>query len=212
MTTLAVFSAIAFLMTLISRNISFMPGYPFLTLDMKDVVIVIMGFIFGPMSSFLMVLVVSFIEMITISSTGYIGMLMNVISSTAFACAAAYAYSRHQSMRGAVIGLVLGVLTVTVSMLLWNYIATPIFQGVPRHVIAAALIPVFLPFNLIKYGVNAAVTILVYKPLVNTLRKARLLPVKPAASGGRVNIGLMLTAALVLVTLTLVIVLLANRA
>lgn len=37
------------------------------------------------------------------------------------------------------------------------------------------LVPVFLPFNLGKYILNAAITMLIYKPIVTALRKANLL-------------------------------------
>lgn len=206
MTTLAVLSAIAFLLTILTKQLSFIPGYAFLRLDLKDVVITIAGFMYGPMSAMIMSLTVSLIEMLTISSTGFIGLLMNVISSCAFACTAAFFYSRKPTMQRAVIGLGLGILLATISMLLWNYIITPIYQGVPRHVIAAVLVPVFLPFNLIKYGICATLTVLLYKPIVNTLRKAHLLPAKPvSSSSGKTSTGLMIVALVLLATLVLII-------
>ena len=61
-------------------------------------------------------------------------------------------------------------------MLLWNYLITPIYQKVPRDVVAAMLPTVFLPFNLVKGGLNMAITLLLYKPVVTALRKARLAP------------------------------------
>ena len=61
-------------------------------------------------------------------------------------------------------------------MMLCNYIITPIYTGLPRETVAGMLLPVFLPFNLIKYGINTAVTLILYKPIVTALRKAHLLP------------------------------------
>lgn len=207
MTTLAVMSAIAYLLMLLTHEINFMPSAPFLSLDMKDVVIVIGGFIYGPMAALMMSLVVSLIEMLTVSSTGFIGLLMNVLASCAFACSAAFVYKRKQTLVGAVIGLVVGCLLATGMMLLWNYIITPLYQGVPRNVIAAMLIPVFLPFNLIKTGVNATVSLLLYKPLVKALRRSHLIPESKSqqTGSGKVNLGLMLVAAILLVTLVLII-------
>ena len=206
MTTLAILSTIALLLTLLTRSISFIPGYSFLTLDMKDVVIAISGLIYGPMSALLMSVSVSAIEMVTVSATGIIGMVMNVISSCAFACIAAFIYTRRKSIRSAVVGLVAGALLATACMLLWNYIITPLYMGVPRHVIVDALLPAFLPFNLIKYGLCAAFTVLLYKPLVNTLRHARLLPTSASGKAtGNLSVGLMLAALLALTTLVLII-------
>ena len=65
---------------------------------------------------------------------------------------------------------------MTAVMILWNYLITPIYQGVPRDVVASMLIPVFLPFNLVKGILNAALTMLLYKPVVESLRKAKLAP------------------------------------
>jgi len=118
--------------------------------EAKDVIIAIGGFMYGPATSLIISLVVSFIEMITISSTGFIGLLMNVLSSCGFAFTAAIIYKKIHSLKGAIIGLVTGVLVSTTLMILWNYIMTPIFMGVPRAAVAKLLVPTFLPFNLFK--------------------------------------------------------------
>ena len=175
----------------------------FLKYEPKDVVISIGGFLYGPLASAVIALIVSLIEMVTISSTGWIGLLMNVLSSAAFACVAALIYQKKRTLRGAVIGLLSGVVLMTIAMLLWNYLITPIYMGYPRAAVAAMLPTVFLPFNLLKGGLNAALTMLVYKPVVNALRKAHLAPELPSDSPktGKINWGVTLVAALVLVTL-----------
>ena len=60
-------------------------------------------------------------------------------------------------------------------MLVWNYLITPLHMGLERPIVASMLIPVFLPYNLLKCAANAALTLLIYKPLVNALRRAHLL-------------------------------------
>jgi len=37
------------------------------------------------------------------------------------------------------------------------------------------LLPIFLPFNLVKGALNMGITLLVYKPIVKALRRARLI-------------------------------------
>ena len=54
---------------------------------------------------------------------------------------------------------------MTVSMLLWNYIITPYFMGVPREVVGSMLLTVFMPFNMLKGGINAVIVLLYLKPL-----------------------------------------------
>ena len=138
-------------------------------------IIAIAGFIFGPLSAALVGVVVAAVEMVTISATGPIGLIMNILSSCCFACVAAFLYKRNHTLKGAITGLVVGCLSATAVMLLWNFLITPIYMGVPRETVAAMLVPVFLPFNLGKYILNAAITMLIYKPIVTALRKANLL-------------------------------------
>ena len=52
-------------------------------------------------------------------------------------------------------------------------------MGYPREAIAEMLVPVFLPFNLIKSGLNASFTMLLYKPVVTAMRKAHIISDTP---------------------------------
>ena len=182
----------------------------FLEFDLKDVIIAICGFICGPLSAVCVSVIVSFIEMITISGTGFIGLIMNILSSCMFSCIAAVLYKHNRSLKGAVFSLIAGVLGMTGCMLLWNYLITPIYMGYPRSAVAAMLIPVFLPFNLIKGGINAALTMLLYRPIVTALHKAHLLKASPTTSGGSRKRGLILVSLLLLVTFALLALALAG--
>ena len=170
--TMAMLCAIAFIAKWISNFLPTVQG--FLSFDLKDVVIAIGGFILGPLQAALIAVIVSLIEMITISTTGPIGLVMNILSSCSFACIAAAIYHRNKNMKSAVTGLVCGVVCMTVIMLLWNWLITPLYMGVPRSVVAGMLMTVFLPFNLAKGGINATLTMVLYKPVVTALRKAGL--------------------------------------
>ena len=181
MTTMAMLAALAFLVMLVGR-IPMVAAAPFLKYDPKDVIIIIGGFIFGPFAAFMISLVVSIIEMLTVSETGPIGAIMNLLSTCSFACLASVIYKKKHSIKGAVIGLVSGIALMVVVMLAWNYLLTPIYMGYPREAVAAMLLPVFLPFNLVKGGLNAGITLLIYKPVVTTLRKAGLAPKSTAAA------------------------------
>ena len=47
-------------------------------------------------------------------------------------------------------------------MLLWNYLITPLYMvGTTRSMVAAMLPTVFLPFNLVKGGLNMALILLI---------------------------------------------------
>lgn len=153
---------------------SFVPQAPFLQYDPKDIVIVIAAFLIGPWYGVIISILVSVLEMITISDSGPIGMLMNIISTCFFTTPAALIYKKMKSMKGAVIGLTTGVVSMTVAMILWNYLITPLYMGIDREVVASMLLSVFAPFNLIKASINMAVTLIFYKPVVRVLRRAGL--------------------------------------
>ena len=201
MAVVAMFTAVAFVAVLLAKVIPNVAG--FLSYEPKDAVIVIASFIFGPMTGVIISLLVSFIEMISISTTGIYGFLMNVVYTCAFVVPAAWLYKKDHSQKGAVLGLGLGVVLMAIVMVVWNYIITPFYMGVPREVVAGMLASVFLPFNLIKGGINAALTLLLYKPLVGALRKAGLVEPTHSSHKGKFSLGFTLFSVAVLVTFVL---------
>ena len=105
----------------------------FLKYDPKDIIITIGGFIFGPLSALLISSVVSLVEMVTLSETGIIGLIMNILSTVCFACTASYIYKKKHNLKGAVTGLVCGIILMVFAMLLWNYLITPLYMNVSRE-------------------------------------------------------------------------------
>ena len=172
--TLAMLTAVTYVVMLLCKNIPDVAG--FLQLEVKDTVICIGGFLYGPVSAAVIAIVVAVIEMFTVSGTGPIGCVMNVLATAAFCCTASYIYKKNHSRNGAVIGLGVATLVLTVVMLLWNYLITPLYMGVPREEVVKMLIPIFLPFNLVKGALNMAATLIIYKPVVTALRKTGLVP------------------------------------
>lgn len=198
MVTLAMFSAIAYLIVSLVR----IPVILFLKYEPKDVIITVGGFLFGPMASFIISGVVSLLEMVTISETGIIGCIMNLLSTCTFACAAALVYKKWHTLNGAVAGLALGSVLMVGAMLLWNWLITPLYMGTERATIESMLLPVFLPFNLLKAGLNSALTLSLYKPLVTALRKVGLVE---SHTSGSSKAGLYIFAAALLITCILLL-------
>lgn len=168
--------AVAFVSTMLMHSIPVMPSAPYLSLDPKDAIIAIGGFIFGPVAALIMTVVVCLVEMVTISSTGVTGLVMNVLSTGVFVTVSTIMYYRKPKIKNAVIGLIIGVISMTAMMILWNYLITPIYTGMDRGIIVPMLPSVFLPFNLLKGTINSALTLFLYKSVVTVLRKAKLLP------------------------------------
>ena len=94
------------------------------------------------------------------------------------------------------------------AMMLWNYLITPIYMGYPRQAVAELLLPAFLAFNLIKGGLNAAFTMLLYKPVVKALRRSHLIEAAHETEQGRINLAVMLVSLLVLAAFILLALLL----
>ena len=180
-TSLAMLTAMAYVVMLLSKALPQVSG--FLQMDLKDTVICIGGFVFGPLAAAIISIVVAVVEMFTYSDTGIIGCIMNVLATVSFCCTASFVYKRIHTRKGAIIGLALGVIALTAVMVLWNYLITPIYMKIPRDVVVTMLPTVFLPFNLVKGGLNMAIILLLYKPVVTALRKAKLLPESRGSAG-----------------------------
>ena len=187
LTSMAMLTALAYVVMLLSKMLPQVQH--FLQMDLKDTIICIGGFLFGPLSAAVISIVVAVVEMFTWSDTGIIGCIMNVLATCAFCCTATFVYKKLHTRKGAVIGLALGTVCLTVVMLLWNYLITPIYMEMDRAVVAAMLPTVFLPFNLVKGGLNMALILLIYKPVVTALRKARLVPESQTAVQGKGGLG-----------------------
>ena len=203
---LGVLAALAYL-SVVLINIPVV-SVDFLKYEPKDVIITLGGFMFGPVSAALLSVVVSLLEMVTISSTGIIGCVMNILSTWGFACVATLIYKRVHTLKGAIIGLAAGCLTSTALMLLWNYLITPLYMGLAREAVVEMLLPIFLPYNLLKCAMNAALTMLIYKPLVTALRRANLLEPSGAQASGTRNMGMILVSLLVVATCVLCVLVL----
>ena len=199
-TTIAMLSAISYLLMVVGR----VPVVLFLKYEPKDVIITLGGLIWGPLTSFAVSVIVSVIEMVTVSDTGPLGCIMNIISSCSFACTAAIIYKKKRTLSGAVLGLVVGSVIMISVMLLWNYLITPIYMGYPREAVAELLIPAFLPFNALKAGLNAGFTFLLYKPIVTALRKSGYISASEKKSEKK-SIGFLILAAAIVITCVLII-------
>jgi riboflavin transporter FmnP len=185
-TTLAMLAALAYVVMVFVR-IPIMPAAPYLEYDPKDILLVMAGFLIGPVESTIIIILVCALELVTVSSSGLIGFAMNVIASLCFVLPAAFIYRIKKTQFNAILGLLIGVLSMTASMLLWNYIMTPIYMGVPREVVAGMLPTVFLPFNLIKAGINMALTLIVYKPISIVLHKSGILEEKSISTKAKLK-------------------------
>lgn len=203
---LAVFTALAYTAVCLIR----IPAVAFLKYEPKDVIIVMGGLILGPLASLIIAAVTALLEMFSISDTGIIGCVMNLLSSTCYACIASLVYKYKRTLTGAVTGLTLGSIVMVAVMLLWNWLITPLYMGVDRETVVGMLVPMFLPFNVVKALLNSALVLCLYKPLITALRKARLVHMAPAKEGG-FKFGLYVGSAVLLATGILMLLVLQGK-
>ncbi len=181
--TLGMLTALAYAVMAVCKIIPPIGG--FLSFDLKDTVMAIGGFLFGPIAALCIAILVPFIEFFTVSDTGWYGLVMNIISTVLFVCPCVYLYRRKHKTSSAVTGLVVGTLCLTAGMILWNFIITPRYFGMPRSAVTD-LMPMIITFNLIKGTCNSALIMLLYPPISTALRKARLVaPSRYMATGGQ---------------------------
>ncbi|MGF6376958.1 riboflavin transporter FmnP [Clostridiales Family XIII bacterium PM5-7] len=166
---LAMMVAISCVLVLLVR-IPF-PGAPFLVYDPADIPIYITTFAFGPIPGLIVTLIVSLIQAFLLGGSGVYGFIMHVLATGIFAIIAGGLYKHKKSKKEAIIALTVGVLLMTAVMVVANIFITPLFMGAPREAVIAMLVPIIIPFNLMKGGVNAIVTFLVYKRISGFLHK-----------------------------------------
>ena len=202
--TMAMLTALAYVVMYLSKLMPSVNG--FLDFDFKDVVLCIGGFVYGPIAALMMIVIVCVLEMVTVSHTDIIGCIMNIVATASFVCTACAIYKRKHTMKGAIAGLASAVVVLVVVMLAWNYFLTPIYQQIPREAVADMLPTVFLPFNAVKGGLNMTATLLVYKPVVDALRRAKLIPESTSQAApvqGRKHLGMTLVILFVFVSCVL---------
>lgn len=167
---IAMFAALAYVCVFVFRI-----KVSFLTLDVKDAVMAVGALALGPIAGLLISMIVALLEFITVSDTGVYGLIMNFLSSATFALTASLIYRFRRRLSSAVLGLVAAVFMTTSVMMLANLFITPFYLGVERAQVVEMIPTLLLPFNLIKSTLNAAVVLLLYKPLSNALVRAGLM-------------------------------------
>ena len=169
---MAMFAALAFVLSLLTSGVRI----AFLTIDIKDAILAIGAFIYGPLAALPICIVTAFLSsVITGFETGFWGLAMDFLSSVVFSMTAALVYKYKRTMIGAVIGLFVAVVAYTAIMIPLNLLITPIYTGQPVEAVVGLLRPLLVPFNFAKSVLNAAVVMVLYKPIVTALRATKFI-------------------------------------
>lgn len=178
-------TAAAIVLQYLEIPIPFIPS--FIKLDFSDLPELIGAFAYGPIAGILIALVKNLIHL-AVSQSGYIGELSNFILGAAFAGTAGLVYRRHKTMKGALVGGIIGSAVMAAISFPSNlFIVYPFYYNfMPKEAVLGAyqaIVPTMesieqcllvfnVPFTLIKGIFCVIIAMLVYKPLSPLLHGA----------------------------------------
>lgn len=171
LTTMGIMGALSIvLVTLIHFPI--FPGAAFLEYDPADIPILITTFAFGSVAGIILTAIVSIIQGVTVSAAGGVyGIIMHIISTSTYVLVAGCIYKAKKTRKGAVIALVCGTIAMGIVMIIANILITPYFMGVSVDAVISMILPIILPFNLIKAGGNGFFTFVLYKYISGIIKQ-----------------------------------------
>lgn len=167
-TKVAILTALSVVLYLFARFPIF-PIFPYnvLEMDFSSIPSLLGGFALGPIAALIIEFIKCSIKLIT-STTGLIGELSNFIVSASFVLPAAFFYKYNKNIKGAIIGLLIGVLSNALISSLSNYfIIVPMYAKLYLPMLMDKRVEFSfqygLAFNLIKSISTALITFLLYK-------------------------------------------------
>ena len=163
----ALFCAVAAIATLFIE-FPILPGVTFLKYDPSAIVALVAGFAFGPATGALVSILPYLVHLAT--QSGIYGAFMAIVATLSLVLPASIIYQRAMSFKGALVGMAVGAVVCIAVTIAANIVVTPLYMGAPRETVIGMIVPVLLPFNLIKVALNCVITALVYKPLSKALQ------------------------------------------
>ena len=147
----------------------------FLSFEAKDAVTTVCAYAFGPVSGIIVAFLSAVIESLSASATGIYGFIMNVAGSVTYVGVAGIAYKMKKNITGAVIGVTLASILMTSVMIGLNLVLTPLYMGVDGKAVIDMVIPMLLPFNLVKGIFNSTILLIIRYPLLKAMQAAGVL-------------------------------------
>lgn len=174
----AMLTALAVVLMLTVR-FPLLPAAKFLEYDMGDIPVVIATLMFGIPSGAIILVLEALVQSLTVSAaSSWEGFVMHVLSSLLFISVTYFFGSigkkKEKKRIFLTVGLVVAVSATAAVMIPLNLIFTPMYLGVPVQSVKEMMLPIIVPFNLIKCTINAVVSVALYAPLVSILKKTHL--------------------------------------
>ena len=155
--TTSLFLAIAIIASFV--EIPIFPAAPYLKYDPSGIVCLTAGFAFGPATGAL----VSILMWIPHLFGNPFGAIMAALANASLVLPSALYYKHHQTKKGAMIGLAIATPICLAVCIIANLIITPLYTPIEIKALYQLIIPVLVPFNLMKIGINWIVCASTYK-------------------------------------------------
>ncbi len=184
LTKVSILSVLAYIIMLFEIPLFFFPS--FLTIDLSDIPALIGGFTLGPGAAIIIQLVKNILHFMTKTTTGGVGELANFLVGSAFVVPASIIYLKNKTKNGAILGMIVGIISMVLMGVVSNYYITLPFytKFMPMDKIiemsAAAngaivdmktlILYAFVPFNILKGTVVSIIAGLFYKKLSPILK------------------------------------------
>lgn len=170
---MAILAAISVLLVLVSFPI--FPAASFLEYDLADIPVLLGALTMGPVAGLMILFVAAFIQAFFFGGNGIIGLIMHFVASGALVVVASLIYRRFgENNISLITGLILGGLCMTAIVIPFNLLFIPILTGVDVAVVKGMILPVLLPFNLLKAGLNAVLFFLLFKGRAQLFKMRRV--------------------------------------
>ena len=159
----------------------------FLKIDISDLPVLLGGMALGPVAGIWIAFLKNLLQLVTgFSTTGGVGELANFIIGGSFVWIVSFIYSNKKNIKGVIIGLLLGIITMTIVGCIANYVLIlpfystimPIDQVINMGSKINPLITnkitfilwIIAPFNLIKASLISLITLPMYKKTEKILK------------------------------------------
>lgn len=188
MAKVGLLGAISFVLMYLEIPLWFAPG--FYKIDFSEVSVLIGAFALGPIPGVAIELIKVILHLILKgTTTAGVGDFANFLIGCAYIVPAAIVYRRHKTMKGALIGMGLGTVCMTVLGSLLNaFVLLPVYAtafGMPLEKIVEMgtvinpaidnlgtfVLFAVVPFNLLKCILDSIFTVLLYKKVSGILHK-----------------------------------------
>jgi len=147
------------------------PAAPWLKYDASFVAYMVAGFAYGPGAG--LAVGITAIVIHGLMDGNLWGAVMNILVLVGFLWPAAVIYMRKRTLGRAVVGLLVGCVCALAMAIVGNIVVTPIYSGMPREAVMDLILPVLLPFNAMKAGLNTVLILAVYKSISLLIKPQR---------------------------------------